>query len=85
MSESRDFFVHFSVLPDPRRDRTKEHLLVDILFIAVCTIICGGEGFTDMEIFGEAKEDWLRNYLELPHGIPSHDTFRRLFSILGVP
>jgi predicted transposase YbfD/YdcC len=82
VSESGDFFVHFSVLPDPRMDRTKKHLLVDILFIAVCTIICGGEGFTDMEIFGEAKEDWLRKYLELPYGIPSHDTFRRLFSIL---
>jgi predicted transposase YbfD/YdcC len=80
--ESRDFFVHFSVLPDPRIDRSKKHLLVDILFIAVCTIICGGEGFTDMELFGESKEEWLRKYLELPHGIPSHDTFRRLFSIL---
>ena len=82
MCESGDFFVHFSVLPDPRTDRTKKHFLVDILFIAVCTIICGGEGFTDMEEFGEAKEEWLRKYLELPHGIPSHDTFRRLFSIL---
>jgi predicted transposase YbfD/YdcC len=80
--ESGDFFVHFSVLPDPRTDRTKKHLLIDILFIAVCTMICGGEGFTDMEEFGEAKEEWLRKYLELPHGIPSHDTFRRLFSIL---
>lgn len=82
MSESGDFFVHFSVLSDPRMDRTKKHFLVDILFIAVCTILCGGEGFTDMELFGESKQDWLRKYLELPHGIPSHDTFRRLFSIL---
>jgi len=82
VSESGDFFVHFSVLPDPRTDRTKKHLLIDILFIAVCTMICGGEGFTDMEEFGEAKEDWLRKYVELPHGIPSHDTFRRVFSIL---
>lgn len=82
MCESGDFFVHFSVLPDPRTDRTKKHLLIDILFIAVCTMICGGEGFTDMEEFGEAKEEWLRKYLELPFGIPSHDTFRRLFSIL---
>ncbi len=82
MSESGDFFVYFSVLPDPRTDRTKKHLLTDILFISVCTIICGGEGFTDMEAFGEAKEEWLRKYLELPYGIPSHDTFRRVFSIL---
>jgi len=83
VSESGDFFVHFSVLPDPRTDRTKKHFLLDILFVAVCTIICGGEGFTDMEEFGEAKQEWLRKYLELPHGIPSHDTFRRVFSILG--
>ena len=82
MSESVDFRIHFSVLPDPRTDRTKKHLLIDILFIAVCTMICGGEGFTDMEDFGEAKAEWLGKYLELPHGIPSHDTFRRVFSIL---
>jgi predicted transposase YbfD/YdcC len=82
VSESGDFFVHFSVLPDPRTDRTKKHLLTDILFIAVCTMICGGEGFTDMEEFGECKRDWLGKFLDLPHGIPSHDTFRRVFSIL---
>jgi predicted transposase YbfD/YdcC len=82
VSESGDFFVHFSVLPDPRTDRTKKHLLIDVLFIAVCTMICGGEGFTDMEEFGRAKKEWLSKYLELPHGIPSHDTFRRVFSIL---
>lgn len=82
MAESGDFFVHLSVLPDPRVDRTKKHLLIDILFIGLCTIICGGEGFTDMEEFGEAKEEWLRKYLELPNGIPSHDTFRRVFSSL---
>ena len=57
MSENGDFFQHFSVLPDPRIDRTRRHLLIDILFIAICTIICGGEGFTDMETFGSAKKD----------------------------
>lgn len=82
MCDSGDFFIHFSDLSDPRIDRTKKHLLTDILFIAVCTIICGGEGFTDMALFGRSKEDWLRKFLELPYGIPSHDTFRRLFSIL---
>ena len=82
MRETGDFFVHFSVLSDPRIDRSKKHNLIDVLFIAICTIICGGEGFTDMEEFGEAKEIWLRKYLELPHGIPSHDTFRRVFAIL---
>jgi len=83
MCDTGDFFLHFSVLSDPRIDRTKKHNLIDILFIAICTIICGGEGFTDMEEFGEAKESWLRKYLELPYGIPSHDTFRRVFATLN--
>jgi predicted transposase YbfD/YdcC len=82
MSDAPDFFAHFSIVPDPRLMRAQKHRLVDILFIAVCTIICGGEGFTDMELFGEAKEAWLRGLLELPHGIPSHDTFGRVFSLL---
>ena len=82
MADSTGFFAHFSILPDPRLERTKKHLLIDILFIAVCTVICGGEGFTDMELFGEAKQEWLRTLLALPHGIPSHDTFGRVFSQL---
>jgi predicted transposase YbfD/YdcC len=57
-------------------------LLSDILFIAICTVACDGEGFTDMEVFGRAKQEWLRKYLELPGGIPSHDTFGRVFSII---
>lgn len=80
MRDTGDFFEYFSVLPDPRIDRTKRHLLIDILFIAICTIICGGEGFTDMEAFGKAKKDWLEKFLELPAGIPSHDTFRAVIS-----
>src|SRR5574340_153096 len=63
-------------------ERTKKHRLLEILFIALCTILCGGESFTDMQAFGEAKEEWLRTRLELPHGIPSHDTFGRVFSLL---
>lgn len=82
MPETTGFFAHFSIIPDPRVERTKKHKLIDILFIGVCTIICGGEDFTDMEEFGEAKEEWLRKFLELPHGIPSHDTFGRVFSRL---
>ncbi|RYD70619.1 MAG: ISAs1 family transposase [Verrucomicrobiaceae bacterium] len=69
-------------LPDPRVDRTKYHLLEDILVIAICTLLCGGESFEDMEVFGEAKEEWFRTFLKLPHGIPSHDTFNRLFAAL---
>jgi len=82
MSDPTDFKVHFAVLADPRVARTRKHLLLDILFIAICTIACDGEGFTDMELFGRAKEQWLGKYLELPGGIPSHDTFGRVFSII---
>lgn len=82
MGELGGFIEYFSILPDFRVDRTKKHNLIDILFIGVCTMVCNGEGFTDMEDFAIAKEDWLRKYLELPGGIPSHDTFRRVFSIL---
>ena len=56
--------------------------MIDILVIAVCTLLCGGESFNDMEDFGKAKEDWFKGFLELPNGIPSHDTFNRVFSAL---
>jgi predicted transposase YbfD/YdcC len=82
VADTTDFFAHFSVLPDPRMERTKKHKLLEILFIALCTMLCGGETFTDMQAFGEAKEEWLRRRLELPHGIPSHDTFGRVFAQL---
>jgi len=71
---------HFSKVTDPRKDRTKDHKLIDILSIAICAIICGAEGWTDIESFGKSKEAWLRTFLELPNGIPSHDTFGRVFS-----
>ena len=74
--------AHFQGLPDPRLDRTKDHKLIDLLVIAICTLLCGGEGFNDMEEFGEAKHDWFKTFLELPNGIPSHDTFNRLFAAL---
>ncbi len=67
---------------DPRVERTKEHLLIDILVIAICAILCGAEHWTEMERFGKFKEAWLREFLELPHGIPSHDTFARVFAAL---
>ncbi len=74
--------THFASLPDPRVERTKEHRLVDILTIGLCAIICGADGWTDMETFGRAKAPWLRTFLALPSGIPSHDTFGRLFARL---
>jgi predicted transposase YbfD/YdcC len=73
---------HFEGITDPRVNRTKEHALIDVLVIAVCTLLCGGETFNDMEDFGKAKEDWFRTFLTLPHGIPSHDTFNRVFAAL---
>jgi predicted transposase YbfD/YdcC len=73
---------HFKSLADPRVDRTKDHALIDVLVIAVCTLLCGGEGFNDMEDFGQAKEEWFRTFLRLTNGIPSHDTFNRVFAAL---
>jgi predicted transposase YbfD/YdcC len=74
---------HFQTLEDPRLERTKKHLLLDILIIAVCTLLTGGEGFQDMELFGKSKRQWLQTFLALPHGIPSHDTFGRVFARLN--
>src|SRR5262245_63458683 len=74
---------HFQTLADPRIDRTKKHLLLDILVIALCALLTGGEGFQDMELFGKSKQAWLQTFLTLPHGIPSHDTFGRVFARLN--
>ena len=73
---------HFADLPDPRMERTKRHPLTDIIFIAVCAILCGANDFVGMEEFGKSKKAWLQKYLRLPNGIPSHDTFGRLFAAL---
>jgi len=72
----------FAIVIDPRRNHTKHHELIDILMIAICCLLCGGSGFVHMEQFGHAKLAWLRTFLALPHGIPSHDTFRRVFGLL---
>ena len=69
-------------VPDPRVDRRKLHALPDVLTIAICALLCGAKSFEDMEVFGEAKSDWFESFLELPHGIPSHDTFNRVFAAL---
>jgi hypothetical protein len=73
---------HFSKVTDSRKDRTKDHKLIDIIAIAICAIICGAEGWTDMENYGNSKALWLKTFLELPNGIPSHDTFERVFGML---
>jgi len=70
-------------MPDPRRDYgNRRHKLIDIIIIALCSVICGGEGFEDIEEFGENREDWLKGFLELPNGIPSADTFGRVLERL---
>lgn len=70
----------FADLVDPRIERTKRHHLLDIITIALCAVICSAESWVEVEIWGKAKQEWLRTWLELPNGIPSHDTFGRVFS-----
>lgn len=74
------FLEYFADLPDPRIDRCKDHALIDIITIATLATICGAEHFTEMETFGKAKLEWLKTFLELKNGIPSHDTFARVFA-----
>ena len=71
---------HFGSIQDPRIDRQKLHLLLDIIVIAICASICGADKWEDVETFGKAKKDWFKTFLELPNGIPSHDTFNRVFN-----
>lgn len=73
---------YFADLPDVRLERCKDHLLIDIVMIGILATICGAEHFTDMQTFGEAKYEWLKTFLELKKGIPSHDTFGRVFARL---
>lgn len=75
-------FEHFKAVPDPRVERTKEHLLLDIIVIAICAVICGADDWVDIEEWGNEKLSWLRQFMPLPNGIPSHDTFGRVFSRL---
>ena len=66
----RGLIDQLAALPDPRINRRKLHLLGDVVFIGIVTLLCGGEHFTDMEAFGKAKEPWLRKVLQLLNGIP---------------
>ena len=72
---------HFASLEDPRADN-KSHLLMDMIILAICAAICGAEGWEDVELFGRSKQEWFKTFLKLPHGIPSHDTFGRVFALL---
>jgi len=73
---------HFADLTDPRIDRSRLHELLDIIAIAICAVVAGADSWDDIEDFGNAKVAWLSTFLDLPNGIPSHDTFRRLFERL---
>ena len=79
---SKMLLDYFADVTDPRVERTKLHKLEDILAIAICATICGTEGWTEMAFFGQCKQKWLETFLELPNGIPSDDTFRRVISSL---
>ena len=72
----------FAPMKEPRLERNKKHLLIDILTIAICAVISGADDWVAVAEFGHSKMDWLRKYLELPNGIPSHDTFGEVFSRL---
>jgi len=74
---------YFAILPDPRRDKCKKHLLIDIITIAILAVIGGADNFVEIEEFGEAKEEWLKSFLSLENDIPSHDTFRRVFGLVN--
>jgi predicted transposase YbfD/YdcC len=75
--------IHFADLEDPRQAGGRRHRLLDIVTIAVCATICGADNWVTIANFGQAKESWFRTFLALEHGIPSHDTFRRVFALLA--
>ncbi len=78
----KSLIEEFKTIEDPRISRTRYHELSDILVIAISTLLCAGTSFYDMEEFGRAKEKWFRTFLKLPNGIPSHDTFNRVFALI---
>lgn len=71
---------HFAGLADPRHGNATAHIFLEILIIAILAVICGADGWSDVELFGKNKKEWLRTFLELPKGIPSHDTFGRVIA-----
>src|SRR5262245_10444438 len=78
----RSIPAFFAKLKDPRRAHRRLHRLQDIIVIALCAIIAGAQDWQEIETFGRKRRDWLRRFLALPHGIPSHDTFERVFDRL---
>ena len=73
----------FACLPDPRMKKKVKHNLLDMITILICSVISGANGWTEVEAYGKEKYDWLVSFLELPNGIPSHDTIARLFALIA--
>ena len=74
---------HFSCVTDPRMTNKSMHHLNDIISITICAVLSGADDWTEVELYGQTKKKWLKTFLELPNGIPSHDTFGRVFSMLA--
>lgn len=71
---------YFATVGDPRIERTKAHNLLDIIIITICAVICGADDWVSVAEFGVSKQAWLRQFLDVPNGILSHDTFGRVFA-----
>ena len=80
--EETNLLQHFSGLEDPRRPQGRRHNLLDIIAMTICAVVAGAEGWDDVELFAQCKEDWFRTFLELPNGIPCSDTFAGVFARL---
>jgi predicted transposase YbfD/YdcC len=73
---------HFAALPDPRRDHGKVHMLDEIVFMSISAVLCGADSWQEIADYSQSKYDWLKTFLTMPGGVPSHDTFRRVFCLL---
>ena len=82
MTTSLPLLAHFRPLKDPRVSRRRLHSLENILFIALCAVVAGANDFLDIAVFASKRLDWLSRFLDLPNGVPSHDTFERVFDRL---
>jgi len=74
--------IYFRGIEDPRGGQGKRHKLLDIIALAACGVICGADSWADIELLGKSKYEWLKQIFELPNGIPSHDTFGRVFALI---
>lgn len=79
---SGSLLTHFESLEDPRKAYLVEHPLLDILALTICAVIYGAETWEEIEAYGHSKSDWLKTFLGLPNGIPSHDTISQVFALL---